>query len=64
MFNNPNDTDILSAAIKRNAISAAISFQKENYPKRTEDYTKCKRDLAFVLDAYNNDLKINYLRCI
>jgi hypothetical protein len=47
-----------------NTIEATIKWQKENYPERTDNYEKCKRDLNFVLTAYKDDISSNSTRSI
>lgn len=41
---------------KWSIIDETISWQKINYPTRTDDYNKCVRDLNFVFHAYIDDL--------
>jgi hypothetical protein len=44
---------------KNKIITDVIDWQKTNYPKRTTEYEKCRRDIAYVIDAYVNDLTKN-----
>lgn len=44
---------------KKRLIKSCIAFQKENYPERTSDYDKCKRDLSYIIDAVTKDIKHN-----
>jgi nitroreductase len=38
-------------------IEETLEFQKKNFPDRTTDYLKCYRDLNFILEAIQNDIK-------
>lgn len=40
-------------------INDSIEWQKNNHPRRTDNYNKCIRDINFVLDAYISDLSSN-----
>jgi hypothetical protein len=45
-------------------IDEIISWQKINYPTRTNDYNKCVRDLNIVFNAYTDDLTLDSTRNI
>lgn len=45
-------------------INGVINWQKQNYPERTSNYEKCRRDLNLVLYAYEYDILGNTERSI
>ena len=49
---------------KLEVVSATLNWQKINFPKRTNDYSKCERDLGIVYDSYLFDLEYNTTRNI
>ena len=44
---------------KKKLIKFCITFLKDKYPERTSDYDKCKRDLRYIIDAVEKDIKHN-----
>lgn len=44
---------------KEKLISSCIEYQKTNHPRRTSRYDKCERDLGYIIEALENDIKNN-----
>lgn len=44
---------------KDSIIENAVNWMKSNYPDRTSNFNKCRRDLGHILDALFTDLKDN-----
>jgi len=40
-------------------VNDAIKFIKDNFPNRTKFYNKCQRDLSYILEALEKDIKNN-----
>lgn len=44
---------------KAEIIDKALVWQQTHFPTRTTEYSKCTRDMSYVIDAYINDLANN-----
>lgn len=44
---------------KKKLVKFCITFLKDNYSDRTQRYDKCERDLRYIIDAVEKDIKNN-----